>query len=107
MLTILLANIRVAEERYGDLEAHLAAFRVGERRLTQLLDKYSPDTVRACIAELYERAEQQMRACIADIPDGTYTYTDYLDSDGVDNEPLQYIKKVLTKQSQVLFYYSM
>ena len=54
-----------------------------------MLDKYSPDTVRACIAELYERAEQQMRACIADIPDGTYTYTDYLDSDGVDNEPLR------------------
>lgn len=89
ILTILLANIRVAEERYGDLQAHLAAFRVGERRLTHLLDKYGPATVRACIAELYDRAEQQMRACIADIPDGTYTYTDYLDSDGVVNEPLR------------------
>jgi N-methylhydantoinase B len=88
VLTILLANIRVAEERHGDLKAHLAAFHIGERRLTHLLDKYGPETVRACIAELYERSEQQMRACIADIPDGTYTYTDYLDSDGVDNVPL-------------------
>lgn len=89
VLTILLANIRVAEERHGDLEAHLAAFRVGERRLTHLLDKYGVETVRACIAELYDRAEQQMRACIHDIPDGTYSYTDYLDSDGVENEPLR------------------
>ena len=88
VLTILLANIRVAEERHGDLKAHLAAFHIGERRLTHLLDKYGPETVRACIAELYERSEQQMRACIADIPNGTYTYTDYLDSDGVDNVPL-------------------
>lgn len=95
ILTILLANIRVAEERYGDLHAHLAAFRVGERRLTHLLDKYGPETVRACIAELYQRAEQQMRAGIADIPDGTYTYTDFLDSDGVENEPLR-IELVLT-----------
>ena len=89
ILTILLANIRVAEERHGDLEAHLAAFRVGERRLTHLLDKYRPETVRACIAELYDRAEQQMRSCLADLPDGTYTYADFLDSDGVDNEPLR------------------
>ncbi len=89
ILTILLANIRVAEERYGDLEAHLAAFRVGERRLTHLLDKYSPETVRACITELYDRAEQQMRSCITDLPDGTYTYADFLDSDGVDNTPLR------------------
>ncbi len=89
ILTILLANIRVAEERYGDLEAHLAAFRVGERRLTDLLDKYSPETVQACIAELYDRAEQQMRSCLTDLPDGTYTYADFLDSDGVDNEPLR------------------
>ncbi len=89
VLTILLANIRVAEERYGDLKAHLAAFTVGEKRLTHLLDKYGLETVRACIAELYQRSEQQMRACIADIPDGMYTCTDYLDSDGVDNEPLR------------------
>lgn len=89
VLIILLANIRVAEERYGDLKAHLAAFNVGEKRLTHLLDKYGPDTVRACMAELDQRSEQQMRAYISDIPDGTYTYTDYLDSDGVENEPLR------------------
>ncbi|MCZ6872799.1 MAG: hydantoinase B/oxoprolinase family protein, partial [bacterium] len=101
ILTILLANIRVAEERHGDLQAHLAAFRVGERRLTHLLDKYGTDTVRACIAELYDRAEQQMRACIADIPDGTYAYTDYLDSDGVVNEPLRLELQLTVSGSEV------
>jgi N-methylhydantoinase B len=106
VLTILLANIRVAEERYGDLQAHLAAFRVGERRLTHLLDKYGPDTVRACIAEFYERAEQQMRACIADIPDGTYGYTDYLDSDGVDNEPLRIALELTVRGDEITLDFS-
>ena len=68
VLTILLANIRVAEERYGDLKAHLAAFTVGEKRLTHLLDKYGLETVRACIAELYQRSEQQMRSAFHRAP---------------------------------------
>jgi N-methylhydantoinase B len=106
VLTILLANIRVAEERHGDLKAHLAAFHIGERRLTHLLDKYGPETVRACIAELYERSEQQMRACIADIPDGTYTYTDYLDSDGVDNVPLRLRLDMTVRGSEVTLDFS-
>ncbi len=38
-----------------------------------LLDKYGPETVRACMAELDRRSEQQMRAYIAEIPDGIYT----------------------------------
>lgn len=101
VLTILLANIRVAEERYGDLKAHLAAFNVGEKRLTQLLDKYGPETVHACMAELDRRSEQQMRAYIAEIPDGTYTYTDYLDSDGVDNEPLRLTVDLTVRGNEV------
>lgn len=106
VLTILLANIRVAEERYGDLKAHLAAFSVGEKRLTQLLDKYGAETVRACMAELDRRSEQHMRACIAEIPDGTYTYTDYLDSDGVDNAPLRLTVDLTVRGSDVYLDFS-
>ena len=106
VLTILLANIRVAEERYGDLKAHLAAFTVGERRLTHLLDKYGPEGVRACMAELDRRSEQQMRDSIAGIPDGTYTYTDYLDSDGVENTPLHLTVEMTVQGSEVTLDFS-
>ena len=106
VLTILLANIRVAEEEYGDLKAHLAAFNVGEKRLTQLLDKYGPEAVRACMAELDRRSEQHMRACIAEIPDGTYTCTDYLDSDGVENVPLQLTVDLTVRSSDVYLDFS-
>jgi N-methylhydantoinase B len=88
ILSIILANIRVPEERIGDIKAHVAALSVGERRLTALLDRYGEDTVSACIEELRRRSEQMMRAHIAKIPDGVYASEAFLDSDGVDDAPL-------------------
>ncbi|MDF0600662.1 hydantoinase B/oxoprolinase family protein [Psychromarinibacter sp. C21-152] len=85
---IICSNIRVADQRIGDVKAQAAALMVGEDRLTALMDRYGDDTVTEAIAELRTRAAQQMRAFIADIPDGTYDSTAWIDSDGVVNEPL-------------------
>ena len=86
---IICSNIRVSEQRIGDVKAQAAALYVGQSRLTRLLDRYGDDTVRAAIAELRDRAARQMRAHIARIPVGTYRSTAYVDSDGVVNEPLE------------------
>jgi N-methylhydantoinase B len=88
ILQIVLANVRVPEERIGDIKAQVAALTVGERRLTALLDRYGDDTVAACIKELRRRSEQMMRAHIAKIPDGVYAGEAFVDSDGVDPDPL-------------------
>ncbi len=45
ILAMVMSNIRVPEERLGDLQAQLGALRVGERRLTALLDRYGAETV--------------------------------------------------------------
>ena len=86
---IICSNIRVADQRIGDVKAQAAALYVGQARLTRLLDRYGDDTVRAAITELRDRAAQQMRANIARIPAGTYSSTAFIDSDGVVNEPLE------------------
>ncbi len=85
---IITSNIRVADQRIGDVRAQAAALEVGADRLTALLDRYGDDTVRAAIAELRARAATQMRAFIADIPQGDHRATAWVDSDGVVNEPL-------------------
>lgn len=85
---IICSNIRVADQRIGDVKAQAAALMVGEDRLNQLLDRYGDDLVREAIDELRVRAARQMRACIAEIPDGQYQSTAWVDSDGVVNEPL-------------------
>ncbi len=88
IIDIILTNIRVPEQRIGDVKAQVGALKVGARRLTAFLDRYGPDLVDAAISELRDRSEQQMRSRIAEIPDGTYEFASDLDSDGVDNVPL-------------------
>jgi N-methylhydantoinase B len=85
---VILSNIRVADQRVGDIRAQKAALNVGKRRLAALLDRYGDGTVEDAIAELRSRAERQMRALIAPIPDGTYEGEAVVDSDGVVDEPL-------------------
>ena len=86
---IITSNIRVADQRIGDIRAQAAALEVGEERLCALLDRYGDATVEAAIAELRRRAAEQMRARIAPIPDGTYRGKAFVDSDGVVDAPLE------------------
>ena len=101
ILSIILSNIRIADQRIGDIKAQAAALAIGERRLAALLDRYGADTVDGAIGELKARATQQMRAKIAAIPDGVYEGEAFVDSDGVVNEPLRIAMKV-TKRGETL-----
>ncbi len=89
ILSIILSNIRIADQRIGDIRAQAAALEIGERRLISLLDRYGEDTVERAIDLLKRGAAQQMRAKIATIPDGDYRSVAIVDSDGVIDEPLE------------------
>jgi N-methylhydantoinase B len=86
---ILMSNIRVPEQRIGDIRAQAAALKVGEERLARLLDRYGDATVRQAIGELRQRSARQMRTAIRQIPEGPWRGTAFIDSDGVVNEPLR------------------
>ena len=89
IVDILAANSRVPQSNWGDLNGQLNALDLGERRLHALLDEYGEDTIAAATAQLSARAEALMRANIAALPDGTYSYDDFLDNDGVTDKPLR------------------
>jgi len=103
ILSIILSNIRIADQRIGDIKAQAAALTTGEVRLTALIDRYGAPVVKQAIAEMRHRAERQMRAKIADIPDGVYEGTSQVDSDGVVDEPLTIRMKVTKKGSDLTF----
>src|ERR671918_806045 len=103
ILSIILSNIRIADQRIGDIKAQAAALTTGEQRLTALIDRYGTETVRQAIAEMRHRAERQMRAKIAAIPDGIYEGTSQVDSDGVVDEPLTIKMKVTKKGEDLTF----
>jgi len=102
---IICSNIRVADQRIGDVKAQTAALMVGETRLNALLDRYGDETVDAAIAELRIRARDQMVAHIDTIPNGRYEAIAYIDSDGVVNEPLE-IKLAVTSGDRLVFDFS-
>jgi len=79
-LDLLLANMRVPEERLGDFQASLSACRVAEKRIHEICARYGLDTLLEAVRLDLDRAEGRMRACIAALPDGTYHYEDYLET---------------------------
>jgi N-methylhydantoinase B len=103
ILAIILSNIRIADQRIGDIKAQAAALAVGEKRLTALLDRYGRPLVEDAITELRSRAAQQMRARIVEIPDGVWPGEAFVDSDGVDDRPLR-IAMAITKRSDTLHF---
>ncbi len=100
---IICSNIRVADQRIGDVKAQAAALEVGSERLDLLLDRYGDATVQTAIGELRVRASQQMRHLIDRMPDGQWDSEAFVDSDGVVDEPLV-IKLNVTKINDRLIF---
>ncbi len=94
ILDIILSNIRIADQRIGDIKAQAAALTVGARRLEAMIARYGAATLKQAIAELRARAARQMRAKIATIPLGTYEGEAFVDSDGVVDEPLRIAMRI-------------
>ncbi|MCD2204590.1 hydantoinase B/oxoprolinase family protein [Halobacterium sp. KA-6] len=88
VLDLIRRNVRGAEMRLGDYRAQLGANRIGEQRYSELVADYGADTVETYLDELFDATEDRVRAAIADLPDGTYEASDYLDGDGVVDEPV-------------------
>ena len=88
VLAILRANTRLPDSLWGDLNGQLAALELGVKRLHGLLDEYTDEKVLLAMGELRERALVLMRAHIADLPDGLYSFEDVLDNDGIKDDLL-------------------
>ncbi|MCZ6532069.1 MAG: hydantoinase B/oxoprolinase family protein, partial [SAR324 cluster bacterium] len=88
VMRMILANVRTPAERRGDLNAQLAALRIGERRLHELADRYGAETLQANFAAILDYAERRMLKRLAELRPGEYFAEDALDDDGVDGEPV-------------------
>jgi N-methylhydantoinase B len=104
--SIICSNIRVADQRVGDVKAQAAALEVGADRLDELLKRYGDETVALAIKELHIRASNQMRQLISELPEGSWQSIAFVDSDGVVDEPLQISLKVTKVLDKLVFDFS-
>jgi len=79
VLTLLLANMRHPDERRGDLRAQLAAHRLAERRLAELVARRGEEAVAGAMEQLYRYSERVVRAAIGRLPDGRYEAAEVLE----------------------------
>lgn len=85
---LLLRNVRTPTEREGDLAAQLAAHHTGARRLQQIVSRYGLPETLAQARNLIAYSRRMIEAAVQQIPDGAYTFTDYLDDDGQGAESI-------------------
>ena len=104
---IILSNVRTPKYAYGDMKAMIGSLFVGERRVTELIDKYGVDVFAEAKEQLKDYSEKRMRQEIAAIPDGVYRYEGVvIDNDGVTNDPLSLSVAVRIRGADILFDYS-
>ena len=89
VLSLILHNVRTPVEREGDLVAQIGACKVGERRLHEVVQKYGLDLILALTEELLDYSDRLMRAELRKLPAGTFTAEDFLDDDGVSDDPIR------------------
>ena len=87
-MNLFLANVRVSEERQGDLFAQIGALKIGVERLIETVHRYGFAECDEYAGHLIAYTEQMMRATIKAIPDGKYTALDFLDDDGETENPI-------------------
>ncbi len=106
LLDILAANSRVPTSNYGDLNGQLNALDLGERRLSELLDSYGDTTVAQAFDVFSDRADAMMRDAIRALPDGTYSFEDYLDNDGITPDRLTIALDLTIKGDEMVLDFS-
>ena len=88
VIQLICRNSRTPDERKGDLAAQTASIRVGEQRMRELFERYGVADTAEHMAALLDYSERVTRRTIQDIPDGVYSVLDYMDDDGLTQEPV-------------------
>ena len=88
IIQLICRNSRTPDERKGDLAAQIASIRVGEKRLQEVVKRYGMEESLEHMAALLDYSERVTRQAIGRIPDGVYRVLDYMDDDGLTEEPV-------------------
>ena len=106
LVDVMLMNVRMPEQNWGDLKAQIAAMAAGERKVHEMIARFGIDTFREGVRALLDYGEQQARRLIERIPDGEYFFADYMDEDSVDGKPCRIAVNMIVDGDEVVFDFS-
>ena len=97
------ANVRLPKMALGDLNAAVASVRIADKRCQELCEKYGKQAVSETFRHILETSEAVSRAAVAELPDGVYHATDWLDGDGITDERFQTQVEVRIEGESITF----
>src|SRR5215813_9381123 len=103
LLDLLLLNMRLPNERRGDLNAQIAACRLGVARMQQLFARYGAPVIESAFRQILARTTTRMRAGINLIPDGSYQFEDVLDDDGLKVRDVKFALSIRKRAERIVF----
>ena len=106
ILDLLLLNVRVPLERRGDYFAQISACRLGERRLQEVILKHGKAALTAAYSDIISRTQRRMADGVESIRDGTYTFGDVMDGDGLGTFDVAIIIAVHVNGREITFDFS-
>jgi N-methylhydantoinase B len=103
IMTFIERNVRVPVLVQGDLRAQLAACHIAEEQFAQLVERYGPLQTKAFLNETIDYSERLTRAAISELPDGTWSFEDWIDDDGIDiGKPIRLFVTITKKNDQMV-----
>lgn len=84
IMTFIERNVRVPVMVFGDLRAQLAACHIAEKQFAELVGRTGAERTKYFMSEVIDYAERLTRAALKELPDGEWSFEDFIDDDGVD-----------------------
>lgn len=106
LMDLIVNNVRTKNEREGDFAAQIMANRVGIKRMSELIDKYNLDIVKKYACNLMDYSEKILKVFIRNLKNGSFTFHDYLDDDGQNNEKIKIEVNVIISNDKIVMDFS-
>jgi N-methylhydantoinase B len=104
---LILANSRQPDLVRGDMQAQMAATRMGAERIRKTCEQFGVAAVMESFAALLQGAAAELRAAIAALPNGEATAEGFMDNDGVElDRPVRFAVTVRVKDGDIEFDFS-
>ena len=102
VLALLLQNVRERTMFRGDLMAQIAALEIGGGHVLRLGDKYGFATLTQASSQILDQSETAVRRTIESVPDGEYAFEDFVDDDGISDDPIRFAVRLTVSGDRVL-----
>lgn len=106
VVAMIRANCRTPDANIGDIKAMLAALTVGERRVADMIAQHGLDTFMAAQEDIIAYTAMRAREVLRRLPDGTYSFWDYLDDDLATDIPIRVRASITVKDGEIAIDYS-